>query len=420
MRILLTSAGSRGDIQPMVALAQALRAAGDEVRVAAAPNYRPLVEGAGFDFLPMGRDVQAWLTEQNAKAGRNPLKGTRALAELLQQETREQFALLEPLMGQLDCVVSAGGIMATTSLAEAAGLPALFVAFTPQLMRSGEHPPILFPWQGLPRALNHVLWGATRLAYDKMMLAEVNQHRRRLGLAPARDFLSQLVPRDVLLTTDPVLAPAPTDTSHRITQSGFLTMEDPTPLPEALERFLDAGEPPLYIGFGSMPDPNPEATTRMLLEVVAQVGCRLVLSRGWAGLGAGELPEGCIAVGSVPHEKLLPRVKAVVHHGGAGTVGAAARAGLPQLLVPHIADQFFWSHRVARAGLGPDAIPRPKLTRERLLPALRALLSEASFARRAQELAGQLRSRTPSRTAVDWVHQARFEGTRPTASSSAA
>jgi len=121
---------------------------------------------------------------------------------------------------------------------------------------------------------------------------------------------------------------------------GCLHPFEPGPLPEKLEAFLDAGEPPVYVGFGSMTDPDPAAATRVVLEAVARAGVRAVLSRGWAGLGGVPLPSEVMEIGPVSHASLFARVAAVVHHGGAGTTTTAARAGAPQILVPHILDQF--------------------------------------------------------------------------------
>jgi len=140
-----------------------------------------------------------------------------------------------------------------------------------------------------------------------------------------------------------------------------------------------------------MTDPAPGATTALLLDAIASLGCRALLARGWAGLAEGPLPEGVMAVGSVSHAALFPRVAAVVHHGGAGTTTTAARAGAPQLILAHVLDQFYWAKRVEELGLGPPALPRRRLTARSLARALALLLDNEVVTERARELGARLR-----------------------------
>jgi UDP:flavonoid glycosyltransferase YjiC (YdhE family) len=145
-----------------------------------------------------------------------------------------------------------------------------------------------------------------------------------------------------------------------------------------------------------MTDPDPVRTTRRLFEAIGQLGCRALISRGWAGLGDGPLPEGVMIIDPVPHASLFPRLSCVVHHGGAGTTHTAARAGVPQILIPHVLDQFYFARRVAALGIGPPAIPRRKLQVGRLVETLRATLDNELLVERAQELAAQLAELGPT------------------------
>jgi vancomycin aglycone glucosyltransferase len=168
------------------------------------------------------------------------------------------------------------------------------------------------------------------------------------------------------------------------------------PLPEKLERYLAAGPAPVFLGFGSMADPDPAATTRRLLEAIEALGCRALISHGWAGLGEVPLPEHVMALGDVSHARLFPRVAAVVHHGGAGTTHSAARAGVPQVVIPHMLDQFYFARRVHELGVGPPAIPRKRLTVARLVETLRATLDNEQLAHRAAQLGSELAAYTAS------------------------
>ena len=164
-------------------------------------------------------------------------------------------------------------------------------------------------------------------------------------------------------------------------------------LPPKLEAFLDQGEAPVYLGFGSMTDPDPATTTQRVLDALSGLGRRAIIDEGWAGLGAGPLPEGVLAIGPVCHARLFPRLAAAVHHGGAGTTTTAARAGVPQIIVPHVMDQFYWAKRVSALGLGPPALPRTRLTAKRLAQVLAATLDNELLAERARALGERLRAR---------------------------
>jgi vancomycin aglycone glucosyltransferase len=216
-------------------------------------------------------------------------------------------------------------------------------------------------------------------------------------MPPTRDLYALLCGESPVLAAEELLGPPPQDLCDRIRVIGCLHPFEPAPLPEKLDAFLSAGEPPVYLGFGSMTDPDPAAATRLVLDAVQRAGVRAVLSAGWAGLGNAPLPDTVMVVGPVSHAALFRRVSAVVHHGGAGTTTTAARAGAPQILVPHVLDQFHWAERVRRLGLGPPALPRRKLRAEQLACAIGALRDNDLLVERAAELGSRLRDALAAR-----------------------
>jgi vancomycin aglycone glucosyltransferase len=207
-----------------------------------------------------------------------------------------------------------------------------------------------------------------------------------------RGALDHLLGDRVLLAAEPELAPPPRAARIRVEAIGCLHPFDAdAELPGKLETFLAAGEPPVYVGFGSMTDPAPAATTRLVLEAVERAGVRAVLSQGWAGLGEGALPESVAVVGTVPHPALFRRCAAIVHHGGAGTTTTAARAGVPQIVAPHLLDQFYWGARVTDLGIGVSLRARRGLAAATLADAITALRDNDLVAERAAELGARLR-----------------------------
>ena len=226
--------------------------------------------------------------------------------------------------------------------------------------------------------MNSALWAFYDRVILRLMRRHLNRERAKMGLAPIADVPKHLfeeIPH--LLACDPVLAPLPPDwTRFRVTATGPWFYDDPQPLDADTQAFIRAGEPPVYVGFGSMVTSDVARLTRVVLEGAGAGGRRILLSKGWAGLGGGDLPPSVRVVqGPMPHAKLFPLVAAVVHHGGAGTTATALRAGVPQVIVPHLADQFHHAHRLAALGLAPPGVPIRRLTAERLARAVDATLA---------------------------------------------
>jgi UDP:flavonoid glycosyltransferase YjiC (YdhE family) len=406
MRALLIGSGSRGDFQPMLALAVAMRQAGHTVTLLGSPVFQREAEAFSIPFGPCGRDVQAHLEETREKT-RTPLGFVRTLNSIIAGEFELQVALIGSLVQDVDLVVGGGATMAAHLLADAAGVPYRYIGYTPQILPSSYHPMLMVPLTRSPRWLNRVLWRASRAFYNRLIEKSYNAHRTRLGLPRDENPFSAVFPHEkTLLACDPELMPAPPDLAH-VPQVGSFALRDDRPIPPDVEAFLRAGPPPIYVGFGSMPDDNPGRTTRLVREAARKAGVRLLLSSGWSGLGSGEeLDSSVHVVGPVSHELLFPRLAGSVHHGGAGTTAASARAGIPQLLVPHAFDQFMFARHVHERGLGPRSIPKGSLTVERLAEGLRTLANDGPMRERARAIGESIRSREPLRAAVSWLEGA--------------
>ncbi|MEW5726023.1 MAG: glycosyltransferase, partial [Thermodesulfobacteriota bacterium] len=359
MKIVLAASGTRGDVQPALALAVALIQAGHELRMIGPPENKDWVEGYGCPFAALGSNFEELVQDFGT---RQDLGTLIRFGGYLMRETEAQLAGLASHIAGADLAIGMSLVFGLRTVAEHLGLPTLFLATAPQLIPSTRHPTIATQNQNLPRWINRLDWFGSdtfgRLTYMRV----INRERRRLGLAayhgrPTRHLLEPLT----FLISDEVLAPAPEDADLVCRQVGHLPLRQTGELSAEAEDFLAAGPPPVYIGFGSMPEEG-EKTSRLLLEAARLSGQRLVLGRGWAHLEDLDPGKDHLVVGNVPHAKLFPRLAAVVHHGGAGTTATAARAGAPQIIVPHFFDQFYWAERIFRVGLGPKAMPRPKLT----------------------------------------------------------
>jgi UDP:flavonoid glycosyltransferase YjiC (YdhE family) len=378
---------------PLLTLAQRLRARGHEAVLCAPPDFETAALERGVEFRPIGLSVHEIMRRYASEVSRGGVRLLRATRELGGAMIARQFEQLPDATRGADLVIGAGVQFAAPSAAEIHGVPYRYVAYCPTVIPSNDHPPVILPTASPPRWVNRTLWRALGLGLRWGMRPAINRQRNACGLGPVRDLLSHVLSEHPVLAADPELGPRPANCPLPLDQIPCLHPFEPEPLPAKLDAFLSAGPRPVYLGFGSMTDPNPASTTRVVLETVARLGCRALISEGWAGLGRGPLPEGVMTVGAVSHPALFRRVAVVVHHGGAGTTTTAARAGTPQIVVPHLLDQHYWAHRVQLLGVAAPPLRRSRLDAKRLAETLSATLDNEQLAERAAELGEHLRRR---------------------------
>jgi vancomycin aglycone glucosyltransferase len=393
MRVVLSTYGSRGDVEPMVGLAVALRELGAEVRMCAPADeeFAKRLAGVGVPLVPAGQPVRAMV--KGAVTGTAPLPAglpQRAAALLA-----AQFDAVAAAAEGCDAVVATGLLPAAAgarSAAEKLGIPYVFTAFFPSYLPSPYHPPFLRPGQTFPPDVtdNRVLHDLDAQFMNEVFGTGLNAHRASIGLPPVADFRGYALTDRPWLAADPTLGPWQEPADLDVVQTGAWIPRDDRPLPADLEAFLDAGTPPVYVGFGSMPVRGSEDVARAAVEAVRAQGRRALVGRGWADLALIDEADDCFVVGEANHQALFARTASVVHHGGAGTTTTAARAGVPQVVVPQMADQPYWADRVAELGIGV-AHDGPTPTFESLSAALRTALAPETGAR-ARAVAATIRT----------------------------
>ncbi len=388
MRVLLSTYGSRGDVEPMVGLAVQLRALGAEVRVCAPPDedFTQRLSGVGVTLVPVG---------PSARALTNAAPPPSSLPERAAELIAGQFETVIPAAEGCDVLVSTGMTPAAAgarSVAEKLGIPSVSVTFQQLTLPSPQRRPLAYPGRPLPPEVtdNKVLWDLDARNINELFGEALNKNRASIGLPPVENVRDHVIGDRPWLATDPVLDPWQQTPGLDVVQTGAWILPDPRPLPEKLTAFLDAGEPPVYVGFGSMPMHASADVARVAIESVRAQGRRAVLSRGWADLDLIDEEDDCFVVGEVNQQALFGRVAAVVHHGGAGTTLAATRAGAPQVVVPQLADQPYWAGRVAELGVGA-AHDGPVPTVESLSAALGTALAPETRVR-ARAVAGSIRT----------------------------
>lgn len=404
--IVIFTIGTQGDVRPCVALGRGLARAGYPVRIATSENFAALVEEAGLEFYPLTADFQAMLEADRTIADQG--LDLRAMARIF----RQRYAAWAPHWVEEGLAASDGaglliGVSNSTLLAEALSevrkVPFAIARLQP-LTPSRLLPPLVL--SGSRRRLPGVLsLGAHHLLFLlvwKVMRPAINDVvRPRLGLEP-HPWHGPYLGRDNLHAARVIngfsrhVVPRPADwpDSSQVTGYWFLDQPQWRP-PEALTRFLAAGPAPIYVGFGSMVSNDATAFTQTVLDAIEKSGQRAVLASGWGGLdgGAPSLEKGgarderIFFLRYAPHDWLFPRMSAAVHHGGAGTTAAAARAGIPSVIVPFYGDQPFWARSLHARGVAPPALDRKSLTTDGLAAALAA--AQAPAMQRAARLLGE-------------------------------
>ena len=375
MRVVLTTVGSRGDVQPMLAIAQMLVAHGHTPLVAAPPNFEGWVKSLGFEFAPLGTDMQVYMAENRQVFSGNPFRMLRGMSNYFSEQIPLQVRQLLPLCEGAHAVLWGGIAVAAPSIAERLRLPILGVLFTTCMLPSSQHPPPIVRWRGMPYWINDLLWRANRLLGDKLLSGTFNEARIGIGLPPIEGVRRHLMEEcPLVIAADEVLFPPDAAWQGRYPYANFIYFDDPTPLDPELDAWLADGEPPVFVGFGSMSAEGTDRVGRIIVDAISATGRRCIVGAEWAELGAGSMPIGWRVVREVPHALLFPRTAAVVHHGGSGTTASALRAGVPQVLLPLILDQFHHAHRLHLAGIAPRPTPMESITVAALTDAIRTAL----------------------------------------------
>jgi UDP:flavonoid glycosyltransferase YjiC (YdhE family) len=403
VKIIINAQGSQGDIAPVLPLAAGLRKAGHTVSVCAPVNFSDFFAHAGLSFHPVGPDTRALLNKKKTGFA-SPLKAAFTVISAIRQSIPYYFSTLLPLAKDADLYLGAGVDLCGHSIADFCKIPYRYILCIPQMLASHYHPPLFFPYRSMPPAINSMLWHISDFIIDTSMgLKRIhNSHRKHLKLPPVPHFMAYMV-ENVIVAADPELAPIPEDVKAQYAQTGYFHAVDDTPLDEDLCSFIDSGPPPVFIGFGSMPQPGSTKLANILQEAITSYEHRFIVSRGWADLPLAEAGRNIRLVDYVPYTALFPKMSLIVHHGGAGTTHSAARAGVPQLVIPHVLDQFYWADRVYQLGLGPKPIKRSALTRTNLIHAIMQAIGNPGYKEKAKTISHALCGRNPVQAAVEII-----------------
>jgi vancomycin aglycone glucosyltransferase len=379
MKVACVILGTRGDVQPMVALATGLIKRGHEVLICAPAENEQLVTSNNCRFVVFGPEIKKSIKENPEKQ-----KGGVAVKITPSQGKKiisDQINLLPDKIKGVDLVLAAGIVVGVHTAADILKVPYRLVAFYPIILGTTKDDPLK----------NRMMFGFGRKIMNLMIKGFVNKNRAKFGLAPIKDIWEHWMGENVIVTCDKELNTAREGVAFNFTQTGFMLLPSKNTLPGNVEDFLNAGKPPVYIGFGSNPISGPEKYTAMFEKVRDSTNQRLIISKGWADLPVIDAPD-ILFVDEMPFELLFARLAAVVYHGGTGTLAAVARAGIPQAAFPFMGDQFDNQKQIVKLGLGPQTCDFKKISVEAISSAITECVSNDKYKKNAEELAQKLQN----------------------------
>jgi UDP:flavonoid glycosyltransferase YjiC (YdhE family) len=367
MKVVLSSRGSRGDVNPIIEIAALLQQSGHEVSICVPKAFKEYCNELGL--TPSLYEEDSFEVMQNMGSGLGSLKGA---FDFFSKSTEQQFDFMLDATKDADALVTTINEIAAPTIAEYRKIPHFRIGFSPVL--PGKHAPPFMPWQNLPTILNRLGWKGLNL-FSKMIIKKfVNGKRIELGLNPVVDpDYYHTGNSHTLLAINSELAPScdSWENRYQYDYTGYCYGQIDGELSPDLQEFIDEGEAPIYIGFGSVQIDNPKEFTELIVEAVDQAGCRAIIGTGWAGLGNGHINSNIFSVGDTNHGSLFPKMAGIIHHGGSGTTHTAARSGTPQFILPQFYDQYFWGNSIYKNGVGPNPVIPKKMTVKSMVKVLK-------------------------------------------------
>ncbi len=426
MRILILTFGGRGDVQPFVALGKGLKARGHDVTVCANGTFESLITANDLGYAYLNDGLTDLLASQFGREMLETMSSfwgglktvatmPRKLGPLMWETLSDTWTAAEAVKPDLIIYYTKAG--ATPHFAEKLGIPVVAAPLFAQFVSTGEFPSLGFPTLKIGHWYNKLTYKIVMRAHGLIGGKHIRRWRVANGLSPRSKETGVLRtaaggPVPVMHAYSRHVGLVPADWPSHVTATGFwfLERDDEWQPPVDLLQFLSAGEPPVYVGFGSMAGRNPKRVTEIVIEALALAGVRGIIARGWGGLNPDELPDSILTLDQAPHDWLFPKIAAVVHHGGAGTTAAGLRAGCPTVVCPFFGDQPFWGARVHALGVGPKPIPQKKLTVENLSTAIREAVADPAMRSAAEAVGEKLRAEDGIGNAIAVVERAGATG----------
>ncbi len=378
MKIACVILGTRGDVQPIVALADGLLKRGHEVTICAPPENEELISRVNCRFVPFGPSPKKAAKEdpKKQKGGVvikiSPKEGKKVISD--------QINLLLNILTGTDLILGAGIVFGVHTAADILKVPYRFVIFYPIVLGTTSDDPLK----------DRIMFGFGRSMINMFIKRFINKHRAKFSLPPIKDVWSNWLGDRVIVACDPELNKARDDVSFPFTQTGFMLLPSKNELPDNVLNFCNSGKPPVYIGFGSNPIADTEKFKQIFEKVKNDTNQRLIISKGWADLPESNSSD-ILYVDELPFDLLFPKLAAAIYHGGTGTMAAIARAGIPQAAFPFMADQFANRDNIFKLGIGPKTCNFKEMTFESISTAINECINNNTYKNNAMDLSNKLK-----------------------------
>lgn len=392
MKIVLSPSGSRGDVYPIIYLGRELKRRGHDIHIVTSIDYREFCENEGFAFYSMGSEFSTLMDSFTNNMGK-PLKVMKEGITIFNNELQDYYKSLLKVSEGADMIVASGLQFTGALVAHMKQIPYRYLAHIPILIPSKYHSPFFVPYQNLPKWLNSLLWSGNMFVMGKTIGKTLNKIRLANGLNRIKRATDHVERERVVIAVSPELGIIPPDNSDVGLQIDYFFDPDEGDLSTEINDFLKSGDAPVYFGFGSMTDGHPEKTLDTIFKSVKELGIRAIISKGWANYSHNDIPEGIFFAGEEPHGKLFPKMKAIIHHGGAGTTSSASRAGIPQITIPHVLDQYYWTSRITSLGISPGGIKKRHFNVNTLTSKIKEAIECPKINSNAKELGEKLKDR---------------------------
>ncbi len=399
MKIVLSSRGSRGDVNPIIEIASMFQHTDHDVSICVPELFREEIARRNLNSSYYPEDSKELMVGLGSG-----IRSINKALEFFSKALEEQFNYMLEATKDADILITSVNEMAGPTVAEYQNIPYYRIGFAPIL--PGSQTPPLFPWQNLPPVMNKVIWATINGLAGILIRKFINTKRRELGLKPAPGANHYFTGKShTLLAINQTLGPPCKSWKkrYRYDYTGYCYTPPNGGLDQSLLDFIEAGEPPVYIGFGSVTIKEPERLSEMIEKAVSQVNCRVVLGQGWTGLGKGQTDNRIFTIGDSCHATLFPKMAGIVHHGGSGTIHTAAKAGIPQFILPQIIDQYYWGNRIHKLGLGPKPVIPKKITVDLLTNVLSNFTQNGNFEQQTKSMAESMKEEDGAKKVVEVV-----------------
>ena len=392
MKIACVILGTRGDVQPMVALADGLIKRGHELTICAPSENEELARKINCRFVPFGPGIKKSIKEKpEEQKGGVAVKITPAQGKKL---IGDQINLLPSKISDSDLILGAGIVVGVHTAADILKIPYRLVAFYPIILGTTPDDPLK----------NRMMFSFGKRMMNIAMKGFINKFRREYGLPPISDLWSHWMGENVIIACDSEISPVREGVAYKNTQTASMMMRSAKTLSPEIEEFINQGKPPVYIGFGSNPIKGVENYNSLFEKVSKATGQRLLISKGWAGLPDNS-NSAIMYADDMPFDLLFPKVAAVIYHGGAGTMAAVSRAGIPQAAFPFMADQFDNRKNIVRLGLGPDTCDFKKITADSISEAIMQCLTNDKFRENARIISESLQKENGTELTMNLIER---------------